>query len=188
MFSSCLIECFLFQNLKHLLKAVTLENLISHRSLLHEGKLVLTGAYSWHRSNTASVQSASVWAISYTIFLWFITREHQADRCLPVPVWRISADHKDKEKQEGKSRCSQSDPDHGRYSVVRMYRSSITSSYCVVTSCVAVDRSGVESSEAAAEPGAGSAAEGGMHLHGSGPARLSGPTPAQEHWSAQCLK
>lgn len=32
----------LFQNLKHLLKAVTLENLISHRSLLHEGKLVLT--------------------------------------------------------------------------------------------------------------------------------------------------
>lgn len=31
----------LFQNLKHLLKAVTLENLISHRSLLHEGKLVL---------------------------------------------------------------------------------------------------------------------------------------------------
>ncbi|KAM9854035.1 pleckstrin homology domain-containing family G member 7 [Aulostomus maculatus] len=30
------------ENLKHLLKAVTLENLISHRSLLHEGKLVLT--------------------------------------------------------------------------------------------------------------------------------------------------
>ncbi|XP_035763052.1 pleckstrin homology domain-containing family G member 7 [Neolamprologus brichardi] len=29
-------------NLKHLLKAVTLDNLISHRSLLHEGKLVLT--------------------------------------------------------------------------------------------------------------------------------------------------
>ncbi|KAG5273464.1 hypothetical protein AALO_G00151580 [Alosa alosa] len=29
------------ENLKHLLKAVTLENLISHRSLLHEGKLVL---------------------------------------------------------------------------------------------------------------------------------------------------
>uniref|UniRef100_A0A3Q3H051 Pleckstrin homology domain containing, family G (with RhoGef domain) member 7 n=1 Tax=Labrus bergylta TaxID=56723 RepID=A0A3Q3H051_9LABR len=28
-------------NLKHLLKAVTLENLISHRSLLHDGKLVL---------------------------------------------------------------------------------------------------------------------------------------------------
>ncbi|XP_031716479.1 pleckstrin homology domain-containing family G member 7 isoform X2 [Anarrhichthys ocellatus] len=30
------------ENLKHLLKAVTLENLISHRSLLHEGKVVLT--------------------------------------------------------------------------------------------------------------------------------------------------
>ncbi|XP_061138596.1 pleckstrin homology domain-containing family G member 7-like [Syngnathus typhle] len=30
------------QTVKHLLKAVTLENLISHRSLLHEGKLVLT--------------------------------------------------------------------------------------------------------------------------------------------------
>ncbi|XP_061578115.1 pleckstrin homology domain-containing family G member 7 isoform X1 [Cololabis saira] len=30
------------ETLKHLLKAVTLENLISHRSLLHEGKLVLT--------------------------------------------------------------------------------------------------------------------------------------------------
>ncbi|XP_010888610.2 pleckstrin homology domain-containing family G member 7 [Esox lucius] len=30
------------ENLKHLLKAVTLENLIAHRSLLHEGKLVLT--------------------------------------------------------------------------------------------------------------------------------------------------
>uniref|UniRef100_A0A3P9PYI9 Pleckstrin homology domain containing, family G (with RhoGef domain) member 7 n=1 Tax=Poecilia reticulata TaxID=8081 RepID=A0A3P9PYI9_POERE len=30
------------QPLKHLLKAVTLDNLISHRSLLHEGKLVLT--------------------------------------------------------------------------------------------------------------------------------------------------
>nr|XP_057930831.1 pleckstrin homology domain-containing family G member 7 [Doryrhamphus excisus] len=30
------------ENLKHLLKAVTLENLISHRSLLHDGKLLLT--------------------------------------------------------------------------------------------------------------------------------------------------
>uniref|UniRef100_A0A8C6PWM6 Pleckstrin homology and RhoGEF domain containing G7 n=1 Tax=Nothobranchius furzeri TaxID=105023 RepID=A0A8C6PWM6_NOTFU len=30
------------ESLKHLLKAVTLENLISHRSLLHEGRLVLT--------------------------------------------------------------------------------------------------------------------------------------------------
>ncbi|XP_031420138.1 pleckstrin homology domain-containing family G member 7 [Clupea harengus] len=29
------------ENLKHLLKAVTLENLITHRSLLHEGRLVL---------------------------------------------------------------------------------------------------------------------------------------------------
>nr|XP_019969609.1 PREDICTED: pleckstrin homology domain-containing family G member 7 [Paralichthys olivaceus] len=33
---------FIPENLKHLLKTVTLENLISHRSLLHEGKLVLT--------------------------------------------------------------------------------------------------------------------------------------------------
>lgn len=33
---------FIPENLKHLLKAVTLDNLISHRSLLHEGKLVLT--------------------------------------------------------------------------------------------------------------------------------------------------
>ncbi|MEQ2210443.1 hypothetical protein XENOCAPTIV_013478 [Xenoophorus captivus] len=39
------------QSLKHLLKAVTLDNLISHRSLLHEGKLVLTGVYSWPKSN-----------------------------------------------------------------------------------------------------------------------------------------
>uniref|UniRef100_A0A8C5GJ79 Pleckstrin homology domain-containing family G member 7-like n=1 Tax=Gouania willdenowi TaxID=441366 RepID=A0A8C5GJ79_GOUWI len=30
------------ENLKHLLKAVTLENLISHRSLLHDGRLLLT--------------------------------------------------------------------------------------------------------------------------------------------------
>ncbi|XP_067275839.1 pleckstrin homology domain-containing family G member 7 [Pseudorasbora parva] len=29
------------ENLKHLLKAVTLENLVSHRSLLHDGKLIL---------------------------------------------------------------------------------------------------------------------------------------------------
>lgn len=36
----------LFQTLKHLLKTVTADNLISHRSLLHEGKLVLTGACS----------------------------------------------------------------------------------------------------------------------------------------------
>ncbi|KAL0968458.1 hypothetical protein UPYG_G00267160 [Umbra pygmaea] len=33
---------FVPETLKHLLKAVTLENLIAHRSLLHEGKLVLT--------------------------------------------------------------------------------------------------------------------------------------------------
>uniref|UniRef100_A0A3Q3LGW0 Pleckstrin homology domain containing, family G (with RhoGef domain) member 7 n=1 Tax=Mastacembelus armatus TaxID=205130 RepID=A0A3Q3LGW0_9TELE len=33
---------FIPENLKHLLKTVTLENLIFHRSLLHEGKLVLT--------------------------------------------------------------------------------------------------------------------------------------------------
>ncbi|KAM6960952.1 pleckstrin homology domain-containing family G member 7 [Aplochiton taeniatus] len=36
------------ENLKHLLKAVTLENLISHRSLLHEGKLVLTEGAKLH--------------------------------------------------------------------------------------------------------------------------------------------
>uniref|UniRef100_A0A665X944 Pleckstrin homology domain containing, family G (with RhoGef domain) member 7 n=1 Tax=Echeneis naucrates TaxID=173247 RepID=A0A665X944_ECHNA len=35
-------RAFIPENLKHLLKAVTLENLISHRSLLHEGKLVAT--------------------------------------------------------------------------------------------------------------------------------------------------
>ncbi|KAI3371451.1 hypothetical protein L3Q82_024048, partial [Scortum barcoo] len=35
-------RAFIPENLKHLLKAVTLENLITHRSLLHEGKLVLT--------------------------------------------------------------------------------------------------------------------------------------------------
>uniref|UniRef100_A0A8D3A2T4 Pleckstrin homology domain containing, family G (with RhoGef domain) member 7 n=1 Tax=Scophthalmus maximus TaxID=52904 RepID=A0A8D3A2T4_SCOMX len=33
---------FIPENLKHLLKTVILENLITHRSLLHEGKLVLT--------------------------------------------------------------------------------------------------------------------------------------------------
>ncbi|CAB1313635.1 unnamed protein product [Coregonus sp. 'balchen'] len=35
-------RAFVPENLKHLLKAVTLENLIARRSLLHEGKLVLT--------------------------------------------------------------------------------------------------------------------------------------------------
>ncbi|KAK2842103.1 hypothetical protein Q5P01_012303 [Channa striata] len=35
-------RAFIPENLKHLLKPVTLDNLISHRSLLHEGKLVLT--------------------------------------------------------------------------------------------------------------------------------------------------
>ncbi|MEQ2311992.1 hypothetical protein AMECASPLE_026379 [Ameca splendens] len=35
-------RAFIPESLKHLLKAVTLDNLISHRSLLHEGKLVLT--------------------------------------------------------------------------------------------------------------------------------------------------
>uniref|UniRef100_A0A673WL19 Pleckstrin homology domain containing, family G (with RhoGef domain) member 7 n=1 Tax=Salmo trutta TaxID=8032 RepID=A0A673WL19_SALTR len=35
-------RAFVPENLKHLLKSVTLENLISHRSLLHKGKLVLT--------------------------------------------------------------------------------------------------------------------------------------------------
>ncbi|XP_068578979.1 pleckstrin homology domain-containing family G member 7 isoform X2 [Cebidichthys violaceus] len=46
------------ENLKHLLKAVTLENLISHRSLLHEGKVVLTGVHSWKSSNTFHMLSA----------------------------------------------------------------------------------------------------------------------------------
>ncbi|XP_059362642.1 pleckstrin homology domain-containing family G member 7-like isoform X2 [Carassius carassius] len=36
------------ENLKHLLKAVTLENLVSHRSLLHDGKLVLTENAKMH--------------------------------------------------------------------------------------------------------------------------------------------
>uniref|UniRef100_A0AAV2L567 PH domain-containing protein n=1 Tax=Knipowitschia caucasica TaxID=637954 RepID=A0AAV2L567_KNICA len=35
-------RAFVPENLKHLLKAVTLENLITHRSLLHDGKLLLT--------------------------------------------------------------------------------------------------------------------------------------------------
>ncbi|KAJ4938086.1 hypothetical protein JOQ06_002712 [Pogonophryne albipinna] len=35
-------RAFVPENLKHLLKAVTLENLISHRSLLHDGKMLLT--------------------------------------------------------------------------------------------------------------------------------------------------
>ncbi|XP_034735274.1 pleckstrin homology domain-containing family G member 7 isoform X1 [Etheostoma cragini] len=35
-------RAFFPENLKHLLKAVTLENLLSHRSLLHEGKMGLT--------------------------------------------------------------------------------------------------------------------------------------------------
>ncbi len=55
------------------------------------------------------------------------------------------------------------------------------------SSCVALRQFRAESCEAAAEPGVGSAAEGGMHLHSRGPARLSGPTPAQEHRSAQRL-
>lgn len=48
----------LFQNLKHLIKPVTLENLITHRSLLHEGKLVLTGVDSWRQSKAVYVLSA----------------------------------------------------------------------------------------------------------------------------------
>ncbi|KAK5867610.1 hypothetical protein PBY51_012081 [Eleginops maclovinus] len=35
-------RAFVPENLKHLLKAITLENLISHRSLLHDGKMLLT--------------------------------------------------------------------------------------------------------------------------------------------------
>lgn len=111
----------LFQNLKHLLKAVTLENLISHRSLLHEGKLVLTGAHSC--SAFYELAALMIWGKSHTIFLWFITREHKADRRLSVPVWRIPADHQDKEKQEGVMLCSQSERHHGGYLVVSLYRS-----------------------------------------------------------------
>lgn len=49
----------LFQSLKHLLKPITLENLITHRSLLHEGKLVLTGVESLRQTKVdSSVLSA----------------------------------------------------------------------------------------------------------------------------------
>lgn len=41
-------QAFVPENLKHLLKAVTLENLISHRSLLFEGRLMLTGNAKLH--------------------------------------------------------------------------------------------------------------------------------------------
>lgn len=54
--------------------------------------------------------------------------------------------------------------------------------------CAEGSRPGAEPTQAAAEPGAGSAAEGGKHLHRGGPARLTGSTPAQEHWPAQCFK
>lgn len=84
-------------------------------------------------------------------------------------------------------RCSQ--PELGRVQVCRVASELVHSvCVCVLSSCVAVHGSRSESSEGAAEPGAGSAAEGGVHVHGSGPARLSGPAPAEEHWSAQRLK
>ena len=41
-----LFEILVAQSLKHLLKTVTLENLINHRSLLHDGKLIATGQCS----------------------------------------------------------------------------------------------------------------------------------------------
>lgn len=40
---------------------------------------------------------------------------------------------------------------------------------------------GAEPPEAAAEPGAGTVSEGGIHLHSSGSASFSRPTPAQEY-------
>lgn len=47
-------------------------------------------------------RSALQFEQNLTPFLFgFVTREHKADRCLSVPVWRIPADHKDKEKQKG---------------------------------------------------------------------------------------
>lgn len=54
--------------------------------------------------------------------------------------------------------------------------------------CAEVCWSGAEPPEAAAEPGAGAVSEGGIHLHSSGSASFSRPTPAQEYWPAQCFK
>lgn len=54
--------------------------------------------------------------------------------------------------------------------------------------CAEVYWSGAEPPEAAPEPGAGSVSEGGIHLHCSGSASFSGPTPAQEYRPAQCFK
>lgn len=58
------------QTLKHLLKAVTLENLISHRSLLHEGKLVLTGARGQRNCHTFDkLCDLKVWKSLTTLFV-----------------------------------------------------------------------------------------------------------------------
>lgn len=98
MFSSHPTDGLFFQSLKHLLKAVTLENLISHRSLLHEGKLVLTGG---NRLQCYLPPEPRYEQRSHVVFLRFITRKHEARRRLSVPVRRIPADHEDQEKQEG---------------------------------------------------------------------------------------
>lgn len=63
------VQLLLFQNLKHLLKPVTLENLITHRSLLHEGKLVLTGVDSWRQSQAVYVPYV-VW-VNYDLTSFF---------------------------------------------------------------------------------------------------------------------
>lgn len=98
MFSSHPTDGLFFQSLKHLLKAVTLENLISHRSLLHEGKLVLTGG---NRLQCYLLPEPRYEQRSHVVFLRFITRKHEARGRLSVPVRRIPADHEDQEKQEG---------------------------------------------------------------------------------------
>uniref|UniRef100_A0A8C6SI84 Pleckstrin homology domain containing, family G (with RhoGef domain) member 7 n=1 Tax=Neogobius melanostomus TaxID=47308 RepID=A0A8C6SI84_9GOBI len=68
-------RAFIPENLKHLLKAVTLENLISHRSLLHEGKLVLT----------ANTKLIDVYLFLFDEFL-LITKIKRNKRCKPNPL------------------------------------------------------------------------------------------------------
>lgn len=120
------------------------------------------------------------------VSLRFVTREHKACRCLSVPVWWIPADHKDKEKQEGASLCTLQTELNGAACLL-VHKSHVIFTLGAV-SCVEGHRSRAESPEAAAEPGAGSSAEGGNHLHCGGSTRLPGSTSAQKHWSAQCLK
>lgn len=116
----CFPRRFVPQTLKHLLKAVTLENLISHRSLLHEGKLVLTGARRWwNRFTFCKLRAPKDRKILTLCLFWSTPREHKADRRLPIPVRRIPADHKDKEKQEGTACRRRFELPHVEYSVVR---------------------------------------------------------------------